>query len=223
MESRHRAEKNDRLASSMARSIRYGDDNKSANSRLCRGMNRFVIQKTPIDDLQVIQRLPNGDARGYFERMFCSDELKPIIGQRSIVQINHTLTRNRGTVRGMHFQRPPNAEVKLVSCLRGEVFDVAIDLRKGSSTFLQWHAEVLSEWNHKTFLIPEGFAHGFQALTKDCELLYMHTSKYAPEAEAGLNALDPKLSIQWPLAITERSSRDVQHSMLTRDFSGITV
>ena len=186
-------------------------------------MSRFVLEKTPIDALHVIQRQPMGDERGYLERMFCGDELKPIIGQRSIMQINHTLTEKAGTVRGMHFQHPPHAEMKLVSCLRGKVFDVAVDLRKGSPTFLNWHAEVLTETNHKTFVIPEGFAHGFQTLTDDCELLYLHTAAYAPDAEAGLNALDPRLAIAWPMPIAERSARDQQHAMLTPEFMGLSL
>jgi dTDP-4-dehydrorhamnose 3,5-epimerase len=186
-------------------------------------MSRFTIGKTSIDGLHVIQRKPIGDERGYLERMFCSDELKSIIGERSIVQINHTLTGKAGTLRGMHFQHPPHAEMKLVSCLRGEVFDVAVDLRRDSPTFLQWHAEVLTEANHKTFVIPEGFAHGFQTLTDDCELLYLHTAAYAPDAEAGLNALDPRLAIAWPMPITERSPRDQQHAMPTSEFPGLSL
>ena len=97
------------------------------------------------------------------------------------------MTASRGTVRGMHFQHPPHAETKFVSCLRGEVFDVAVDLRNGSPTFLHWHAEILSADNHRTLVIPEGFAHGFQTLSDDCEMLYFHTAAYNPEAEGGLN------------------------------------
>lgn len=186
-------------------------------------MSRFVIEKTPIDGLQIIHRQPIGDERGYLERMFCSDELKPITDQRSIVQINHTQTANAGTVRGIHFQHPPHAEMKLVSCLRGEVFDVAVDLREDSPTFLQWHADVLSESNHRTFCIPEGFAHGFQALTDNCELIYLHTIAYVQNAEAGLNALDPRLGIAWPMPVAERSARDQQHAMLTSDFLGLSI
>jgi len=184
-------------------------------------MSRFEIEKTPIDGLHVIQRKPIGDERGYLERMFCGDELKPIIDKHNIMQINHTMTGKAGTIRGMHFQHPPHAEMKLVSCLRGEVFDVAVDLRKGSPTFLNWHAEVLTETNHKTFVIPEGFAHGFQTLTEDCELIYLHTAAYAPDAEVGLNALDPRLAIAWSMPITDRSVRDQHHVMLTSDFSGL--
>jgi dTDP-4-dehydrorhamnose 3,5-epimerase len=186
-------------------------------------MTRFSIERTPINGLCVIRRKPINDGRGYLERMFCINELKAIIDQRRIAQINHTLTDKAGTVRGMHFQYPPHAEIKLVSCLRGEVFDVAVDLRMDSPTFLQWHAAVLTGGNHKTFVIPEGFAHGFQTLTDDCELLYLHTAAYAPDAEAGLNALDPRLSISWPMPITEHSARDQHHAMLTSEFSGLSL
>jgi dTDP-4-dehydrorhamnose 3,5-epimerase len=106
-------------------------------------MSRFSVEQTQIAGLQLIQRKPMGDERGYLERLFCTSDLEPLIGDRGIVQINHTLTARAGTVRGMHFQHPPHAEMKLVSCLRGQVFDVAVDLREGSPTFLQWHAEIL--------------------------------------------------------------------------------
>jgi len=184
---------------------------------------RLSILNLEISGIKVIQRQPIGDERGYFERVFCAGELQSIIGARRIVQINHTKTLKKRTVRGMHFQHPPHAEMKLVSCLRGEVYDVAVDLREDSPTFLQWHAEILSEDNHKTFAIPEGFAHGFQTLTDDCELLYFHTSAYHSEAEAGLNALDERLAIKWPMPIAERSMRDQQHPALVNDFSGIKV
>lgn len=184
-------------------------------------MSRFVIDCAPIAGLQVIRRHPLGDERGYLERMFCSEELQSTIGARQVTQINRTRTAKRGTVRGMHFQHPPHAEMKLVSCLRGEVFDVAVDLREGSPTFLKWYAEILTKDNHKTFAIPEGFAHGFQTLSDDCELLYFHTAVYQPKAEAGLNALDDRLSIDWPFPVTERSMRDQLHPALGDDFMGI--
>lgn len=186
-------------------------------------MKRFVIEKTPVEDLQLIQRQPIGDERGYLERLFCIDDLKVIIGSRTVVQINHTMTAKVGTVRGIHYQKVPYSEMKLVSCLRGEVFDVAVDLRKDSPTFLKWHAEILSAQSFNTLCIPEGFAHGFQTLTHDCQLIYFHTAVYTPEAEAGLNALDPLLSISWPMPIKERSTRDQNHAMLTSDFSGLPV
>jgi dTDP-4-dehydrorhamnose 3,5-epimerase len=146
-----------------------------------------------------------------------------VIPGRSIVQINHTLTSKRGTVRGLHFQYPPHAETKIVSCLRGEVFDVAVDLRQDSPTFLHWHAEILSANNHRTLLIPEGFTHGFQTLTEDCELLYFHTTAYQLGSKGGLNAQDPRLDIRWPEAVIELSSRDAAHPLLTEGFVGVFV
>lgn len=185
--------------------------------------NRFDIHDTPLEGLKLVHRKPIGDNRGYFERMFCAEEFQELIPNKNIVQINHTLTTKRGTVRGLHFQHPPHAEIKFVSCLRGEVFDVAVDLRRGSSTFLHWNAVILSRDNLKTFLIPEGFAHGFQTLTEECELLYFHTSFYRQESEGGLNVNDPGLAIQWPLAITEISQRDLVRPVLLSDFQGIVI
>jgi dTDP-4-dehydrorhamnose 3,5-epimerase len=182
----------------------------------------FGIFDTPLPGLRLLQRRPIGDSRGYLERMFCAEELHALIPGKAIAQINHTLTAKRGAVRGMHFQYPPHAETKFVTCLRGEVFDVAVDLRRGAPTFLQWHGETLRADSHKTLLIPEGFAHGFQTLTGDCEMLYFHTAAYRPEAEGGLNAKDPLLAIHWPIVITELSPRDVSHPMLTNDFGGMT-
>jgi dTDP-4-dehydrorhamnose 3,5-epimerase len=183
----------------------------------------FVILDTPLAGLKVVQRRPLGDARGYLERMYCSTALQPLLSDKSIVQINHTLTESRGTVRGLHFQFPPHAEVKLVSCLRGAVFDVAVDLRRGSSTFLRWHAEILDAHNHRTLLIPEGFAHGFQSLVDGCELLYLHTEAYQPTSESGVSARDPLLAIHWPQPITQLSPRDERHAPLTGDFPGISL
>jgi dTDP-4-dehydrorhamnose 3,5-epimerase len=123
----------------------------------------------------------------------------------------------------MHFQRPPYAETKMISCLRGEVFDVAVDLRYGSDTWLCWHAELLSPENYRTMVVPEGFAHGFQTLADDCELLYFHTAPYHPASEGGLNPQDRALGIRWPVAISELSVRDASHPMLEDDFLGVTL
>jgi dTDP-4-dehydrorhamnose 3,5-epimerase len=184
---------------------------------------RFDILGTPLQPLKLIQRKLIGDHRGYLERMFCAEELHSLIHGKGIVQINHTLTAKRGTVRGLHFQYPPHAETKVVSCLRGEVCDVAVDLRQGSPTFLHWHAEILSADNYKSLLIPEGFAHGFQTLTEDCELLYLHTAAYQPSAEGGLNAQDPRLNIRWPAEVTQLSPRDAAHPLVTKEFVGVAV
>ena len=184
-------------------------------------MSRFTILDTPIADLKIIERQQLGDSRGLLSRLFCADELAAAGWHKPIAQINQTLTQKQGTIRGLHFQHPPHAEMKLVTCLRGAIWDVAVDLRAGSTTFLQWHAEELSAANHRALLIPEGFAHGFQALSDDCELLYLHSAAYSPEAEAGLNPKDRLLSITWPLATTELSARDAQHPMLDHQFKGV--
>ena len=186
-------------------------------------MNRFAVYDLPLAGLKLVERQRLGDARGFLSRIFCAEELSVAGWRKPIVQINHTLTQKTGTVRGMHFQRPPHAEMKLVSCIRGEVWDVAVDVRAGSKTFLQWHAERLSAGNGRALLIPEGFAHGFQALTDDVELLYFHSAPYFVTAEAGLNAKDPMLAIRWPLEITELSSRDAQHPLLNGQFEGAAV
>lgn len=186
-------------------------------------MSRFAILDTPIADLKLVERQQLGDSRGFLSRLFCADEFAVAGWHKPIIQINQTFTQKQGTMRGMHFQRQPHAEMKLVTCLRGAIWDVAVDLRAGSPTFMQWHAEELSAANHRALLIPEGFAHGFQSLSGDCELIYLHSEAYAPEAEAGLNPQDPMLSISWPLAITELSARDAQHPMLDHQFKGVTL
>jgi dTDP-4-dehydrorhamnose 3,5-epimerase len=142
---------------------------------------------------------------------------------KPIFQINHTLTRKQGAVRGLHFQHPPHAETKLVSCLKGEIWDVAVDIRSGSPTFLQWHGEILSEANRKSMLIPEGYAHGFQALTEECELIYLHTAAYHPEAEGALNVADPRISISWTLPIDDLSERDRSHLFIGQEYQGIVL
>lgn len=183
--------------------------------------SRFRMSTTALPGLTVVERLRIADHRGYFSRFFCAEELAEAGFNMPIAQINHTLTLLRGAVRGLHFQHPPHAEDKLVSCLRGEVFDLAVDLRAGSPTFLQWHAEVLSADNCRSLLIPQGFAHGFQTLSDDCELIYLHTKPYVAAAEAALNARDPALAIRWPLEFTDISERDCEHPYLTPAFKGL--
>ncbi len=184
-------------------------------------MSRFRIVDTALQDLKVVIRERRSDERGFLSRLFCAEELAAAGWRRGVAQINHTLTRLPGSVRGMHFQRAPDLEAKLVSCLRGRVWDVAVDLRAGSPTLLRWHAEELSPDNGRALLIPEGFAHGFQVLDAGSELLYLHSMPYAPQSEAALNALDPRLGIAWPLPVGDRSARDQAHPLLTDEFQGI--
>lgn len=184
-------------------------------------MSRFIIGNLPLASPKLVERQRLGDRRGWFSRLFCAEELSAAGWVGPIAQINHTYTVRRGTVRGMHFQHPPHAEIKLVSCLRGEVFDVVVDLRRNSPSFLKWHGEVLSADNQRSLLVPEGFAHGFQTLADDCELLYLHSAPHTPAAEGALNPTDPRLAIAWPLAIAELSDRDRAHPMLGSDYQGI--
>lgn len=182
---------------------------------------RFIVHDTPFAGLKRVDRQRMGDKRGFLSRFYCAHELAAAGFTRSIVQINQTFTRQRGTIRGLHFQLPPHAEDKFVSVLKGEVLDVAVDLRAGSATLLGWHGERLSADNGRSLFIPAGFAHGFQTLTDDCELLYLHTAAYAPDAERGLDALDPMIGIDWPLEATDMSARDRAHQRLQADYKGI--
>jgi len=178
---------------------------------------------TAIPGLSIAHTKYVGDTRGTFARLFCEQELASSLAHRHIVQINHSCTRTPGAVRGLHFQRAPYAEMKLVRCIRGRVWDVAVDLRAGSATFLQWHAEELTPQSGLMMMIPEGFAHGFQVLDADSELLYLHTAAFAPEFEGGIAHDDPALAIPWPLTVVDLSTRDRQHAAIDANFSGIII
>jgi len=184
-------------------------------------MGRFQFEATAISGLWSVRRTRLEDGRGFLDRLFCAAEFAAAGWQGPVAQINHSYTRLRGTVRGLHFQHAPYGEDKLVNCLRGEVFDVAVDLRQGSPTLLHWHGERLSASNGRALLIPRGCAHGFQALSADCELLYLHSCPYVQPAEGALNVRDPRLGIDWPLPITELSARDAGHPLLDAGYAGI--
>nr|WP_063572203.1 dTDP-4-dehydrorhamnose 3,5-epimerase family protein [Luteibacter rhizovicinus] len=185
--------------------------------------DRFIHVHEPLPGLHVFERVRMGDARGFLERIYDADGEGDLLPFARVAQVNRTLTAQAGTVRGMHFQRPPFAEVKLVHCTHGSVFDVAVDLREGSPTFLHWHAEVLSERNWRAMRIPEGFAHGFQSLEANSELIYVHSQSYRAGAEDGVGPLDPRLAIDWPLEIALISERDTNHRLLDADFQGVAV
>lgn len=178
---------------------------------------------TPLTGLHIIQHTPTSDARGKFARLFCEQEMATIRSHLHFTQINFSQTSLCGSLRGLHYQRPPTAEAKIVRCLHGRVFDVAVDLRAGSPTFLRWHGVELSDENAMALFIPEGFAHGFQTLTDQAHLLYMHTAPWAPECEAGLRFDDPRLAIHWPLPVGEVSERDRNHMLIDHAFRGVNV
>ena len=181
------------------------------------------ITQTDIQGLSVLEASPFEDDRGSFARLFCARELSGVFAPRHIAQINVSRTRTRGAVRGLHYQRAPHAEMKLVTCVKGRVWDIAVDLRSGSRTYLQWHSEELSSLNRRTMLIPEGCAHGFQVLDPDSELLYLHSAFYEPSAEGGIRPTEPMLKIPWPLPIVDLSLRDQSHPLLSSGFAGLQV
>jgi len=177
---------------------------------------------TPLANLTVIETMPIADGRGQFSRVFCAAECSVLRPDLHWVQINVSRTYHKGTVRGMHFQYPPAAEAKLIRCLRGRVFDVAVDLRADSPTFLRWHGIELDGDGTTQFFIPEGFAHGFQALTNDAELLYLHSAAWNHEKEAGLRHDDPVLAIGWPLPVARISAKDRNFPLVKESgFAGI--
>ncbi len=176
---------------------------------------------TPLEGAFVIELSPTSDNRGLFVRGFCKNEFKSVGLEKEIVQINHSLTKKKGAFRGLHYQNKPFAEIKMVRCIRGAAIDVIVDIRKDSPTFLNHFTVNLTEDNFKMIYIPEGFAHGFQTLEDNTELLYLHTEFYVPKNEGALNINDPILNISLPLPIVEISNRDVQHPFITNDFKGI--
>ncbi len=178
------------------------------------------INDTPLKKVHVVDASPIADTRGSFARWFCARELEPLLELREITQINHSKTVKVGSIRGMHMQKSPHAEMKFIRCIKGKVLDVALDVRSGSPTFLQWHAQELSAENNKMMVIPEGCAHGFQVLEPDSELLYLHTAYYEPSSEFGINYADPKANIKWPLPVGDISDRDASYPLLSVDFRG---
>ncbi len=179
------------------------------------------LYKTSLKGVVVVDTDQFVDNRGSFIRLFCNKELEEIVGSRQILQINCSMTCSKGAVRGMHFQLPPHTEMKLVRCLKGRVFDVAVDLRANSPTFLKWHGEELSPENRKMLVVPEDFAHGFQVLDADSELVYLVTSYYQPASEGGIMFDDPRVAIKWPLPVVDLSMRDLNHPYLNVDYKGI--
>lgn len=151
------------------------------------------------------------DERGFFARIFCGREFEAQGLETCWAQMNTSYSRHAGTVRGLHFQRPPKAEVKFIRCVRGAVWDVIVDLRAGSDQFGQWTAVELNETNRDAIYVPKGFAHGFQVLKPDTELIYFHSEFYSPEHEGGVHHADPALNIPWPLPPAHLTAKDQAH------------
>ena len=183
----------------------------------------MIFHPTKLKGAYIIDLEPFRDNRGLFARTFCQKEFKSIGHQKEFLQMNHSRTVKKGTIRGLHYQQHPHAEIKLIRCIRGAVFDVIVDLRKDSPQFLQHISVELSEDNMRMIYVPEGFAHGFQTLEDHTELIYHHTAFYRPEAEAGLKFDDPALEIEWPLELSEISAKDQLYTYVTQQFRGLAL
>jgi dTDP-4-dehydrorhamnose 3,5-epimerase len=167
------------------------------------------ITNLPLKDAALIEVNLNEDSRGIFARFFCNRELEHLLDGSQIVNINYSQSKLKGTLRGFHFQNEPHREKKFVRCISGGIYDVVVDLRPDSNTFLKWYGVELTESNKKMLYIPEGFAHGYQTLENNSEILYCVTNHYSPSNEAGLRYNDPSLKIDWPLDVTEISEKDM--------------
>jgi dTDP-4-dehydrorhamnose 3,5-epimerase len=170
----------------------------------------MIFLTTRLDGAWLIDIERKEDERGFFARTWCRKELAAQDLDAEIVQESVSYNRNRGTVRGLHFQRPPHEETKIVRCSRGAIFDMIVDLRPSSPTYLRWQGFELTAENRRALYIPKGFAHGFQSLTEDAEIAYQISAFYAPEAAGGYRYDDAAFGIAWPLPVTVISSRDLE-------------
>ena len=176
------------------------------------------VIKTAIEGVYVIEPKVFGDARGYFFESFSEREFQEKVGDIHFVQDNESMSKY-GVMRGLHFQRPPYAQSKLVRCVKGEVLDVAVDIRKGSPTYGQHVAVLLTEENHRQFFIPQGFAHGFAVLSEIAVFQYKCDNFYHPEVDGGISILDETLGIDWGLSLESAlvSEKDANHQKI-KDF-----
>lgn len=169
----------------------------------------MIFHETPLDGAFVVEPERRVDERGFFARTFCMDEFASRGLQVELVQENVSYSARRGTLRGMHFQRAPHGETKVVRCTRGAIFDVIVDIREGSTTRGRWISRELSEDNRLAFYVPIGFAHGFLTLTNDTEVLYLMGKRYVPAAASGYRYDDPAFSIAWPFAPIVIAAKDL--------------
>lgn len=181
----------------------------------------MIFTPLPLKGSYEISLSPREDNRGWFTRFYCKKEFEQINHTREWVQMNHSFTKAKGSVRGLHYQYPPYGEIKVVRCIVGAVYDVIVDIRKGSETFLQWDATELSEHKRNMLYIPEGFAHGFQTLTENCQLIYFHSEYFAEGSEGAIRFDDPSIGITWPLSVADISGRDLNNPLLDGKFKGI--
>jgi len=175
----------------------------------------------PLEDAYSIEFDLYKDNRGSFSRIFCSKELKEIMKSDNVEQVNISNNYKKGLIRGLHYQKEPMSEKKIIKCIKGKVYDVIVDLRTNSSTFLKWYGFELNENENKALIIPNGCAHGFQVLEDNSQLLYFHTNFYSPDHDAGVHYKDPKIKIDWPLSVSEISKKDQEFKFLNENFKGV--
>ncbi|WP_424982048.1 dTDP-4-dehydrorhamnose 3,5-epimerase [Maritalea sp. S77] len=171
---------------------------------------KFEVVDTQIEGVKILERQLVGDLRGSFSRLFCFEQLHALGWDKPVAQTNLSQNHGAGTLRGLHLQLPPHAEMKFVQVLEGYVLDVAVDLRRGSATYGDHIAAELSAENRRGLLIPDGCAHGFQVVSEEATLLYHHSAAYHPESESGVRFDDCDLNINWPLPPINLSARDVE-------------
>ena len=169
----------------------------------------MIFEQTHLQGNYLIDLELKDDGRGFIARYFCENEFRSHGLNVQWVQINNSMSKEIGTLRGLHFQRPPHAEVKLVRCIKGALWDVVVDLRKNSKTFGKWFGATLSEDNRTMMYVPEGFAHGFVSLESNSEILYLVSEFYTPEAEGTLIWNDHEVAIEWPIEPFVVSDKDV--------------
>lgn len=186
-------------------------------------MSALTFSPTPLAGVWHIRRAIRGDARGSFARVFDAELLAHCGWTGPIQQVNHSHTAKAATLRGMHWQHPPCADWKLVTCVRGRVFDVGVDVRSASGQRLQWHGQILDAEQGDALLLPPGVAHGFQTLEDDVELIYCHSQPFRADLDRGLNPLDPALAVAWPLPVGELSDKDRTWPLLTTAFNGVAL
>jgi len=170
----------------------------------------MIFTKTEIEGLYIIQLEPKNDNRGYFSRIFCKNELLKVGVRFDIVQINRSLSLKKGTIRGLHFQKFSKSEGKIIQCIKGSIFDVALDLRPDSKTYKKWIGKELSAENMTLMLIPKGCAHGFQTLEEESIVEYFVDEFYSPEYESGVRWNDPTIGINWPISEVQLSEKDIK-------------
>ena len=181
--------------------------------------NNFFEQDYP----KIIKLNNFEDFRGKLSKIYCADKFKKYIKNFKIKQINYVTVKNKGTIKGIHFQKQPYSEVKIVYLLKGKIFDVVVDVRQNSKNFLKPKSYILNSKDKSCLIIPKGYGHSFQTLTNDCEIFYCHSEVYEPTKEQSLNPFDPCLNISWPLKVSKISFKDKKTKFISSNFKGILI